>query len=124
VRLSYLGLILFSLLALGCSRGPESPEEVAEVFFTALSQEDFQTASEFAEPYTAAFLIMAEEMAKVQKSTGEILDLPLGGVVQGPSEERGEFQRVIQVLRGRRVEDIPLVWDGQAWKVRLPESLF
>jgi len=114
-------LILFFLL--GCSRQVPSPEQVAEAFFTALNDRNYELASEFAEPHTKAFLRLVQRMADTQQKTGELLDLPGGGIV-GSVQLLSENQALVLVERNRGSQQIPLIRIEGHWRVRLPESIF
>jgi hypothetical protein len=122
LRVVLFGLMLTSLL--GCGRPAKSADEVAEIFFQAMTDRDFQKAAEFVEPHTSAFLRLAHSMAEAQRETGELLDLPLGGVVLSSAQIINEHQASIQVERNHRIEQVTLVRIEGHWRVRLPESIF
>lgn len=78
--LLFLGLILSSFYLLDGVRGKESPEEVMEAFYKALSNRDFEEAKRYATPKAQVFLSTMQRL-----------------VEQSPEEQTSEMPKLERV---------------------------
>lgn len=120
-----LTILLATTGLASCSNEPTNPIDVATEFFERLGRADFSSAANLAQEQSAAFLQLVQEMVNAQEFTGEFLTLPQGGELLSLDPiQLGAESLQVSVKRGDKEELVTLVYEGGAWKVRLPESLF